>query len=83
MPLPLYDSATHNIPAGDSAHRLISHAGAHQGLWFERFFNQYDEVYQVKEDAKSGFIEGLTGLCGNKEALQQSYPPTVSAASGL
>ncbi|MCG3733757.1 type III-B CRISPR module RAMP protein Cmr6 [Vibrio cincinnatiensis] len=76
MPLPLY----HSI--GEHAQRQITHTEAHQGLWFERFFDKYDEDYQVKDkpnstaikdNPKSQFIQGITGNCGNKEALQQSY----------
>ncbi|EKO3893600.1 type III-B CRISPR module RAMP protein Cmr6 [Vibrio metschnikovii] len=73
MPLPLYDSTAHNIGAGKDAQCQINHAEAHQGLWFERFFNHYDSDYQVKDDAKSNFIKELIGHCGNKETLQQSY----------
>ncbi len=50
----------------------------HLGLWFTRFFNQYDDQWQVKkekskqEEGKGKWIE-LTAnkVCGNQEALDQ------------
>jgi CRISPR-associated protein Cmr6 len=54
---------------------------SHLGLWFTRFFNQYDDQWQVKkekkenprqEDGKGKWIE-LTAkeACGNPKALEQ------------
>jgi CRISPR-associated protein Cmr6 len=71
--LPLYDSGAHAIPSGEDAVRQISQLGANRGLWFERFFNQYNEAYEVKDTAKNTFIKGVTGKCGNEEALRHSY----------
>lgn len=50
----------------------------HRGLWYERFFDQYDEQWQVyKEDEKKGFKEGkrewiktVEGKAGDPTALQ-------------
>ena len=71
--LPLYSWNEHSISSGDEAQRQIQHMGCHPGLWFERFFNQYDVQYQIKDTAKSTFIKGIAGGCGNKEVLQQAY----------
>lgn len=71
--LPLYEAGSHAIPSGDDAVRQISLLGANRGLWFERFFNQYNEAYEVKDTAKNTFIKGVTGKCGNEKTLKQSY----------
>lgn len=71
--LPLYDSSSHRIPEGEGAARNKEHAGAHTGLWFERFFNQYSDDYSVKDNAKSHFIGNLAGYCGDTAKLTQAY----------
>lgn len=53
---------------------------ANKGLWFERFFNQYDVDCILKEPTKNEpdvgklhWIKTVTsGQCGNKEALEQA-----------
>lgn len=71
--LPLYDSSSHRIPEGEGAARNKEHAGAHTGLWFERFFNQYSDDYAVEDNAKSNFIGNLAGYCGDAAKLAQAY----------
>jgi len=84
--LPLYNWQAHAISSGEDAQRQIQHRGCHPGLWFERFFNQYDENFKVAETGKSNFIKGLVGGCGNAQALQQTYmrhSALVKACSGV
>ncbi|QSR34170.1 type III-B CRISPR module RAMP protein Cmr6 [Marinobacterium iners] len=84
--LPLYNWQTHAIPSGEDAQRQIQHRGCHPGLWFERFFNQYDDEFAIRDTAKSSFIKGLAGGCGNAQALQQAYlrqSALVKACSGV
>ena len=71
--LPLYNWQAHAIPSGEEAQRQIQHRGCHLGLWFERFFNQYDDHFEVGKTGKSNFIKGLAGGCGNAQSLQQAY----------
>lgn len=71
--LPLYESSSHRIPEGEGAARNKEHAGAHTGLWFERFFNQYSDDYAVEDNAKSNFIGNLAGYCGDAAKLAQAY----------
>lgn len=52
----------------------------HKGLWFERFFNEYDQYCKLKEPTKDDhdvgklhWIQTVTnGQCGQKEALAQA-----------
>lgn len=75
--IPLYRD--HGVPSGQGQTRDRRLVGAHPGLWFERFFNQYDDDYVVKETAKSEFLKGLKslngddGVCGKTSALQQAW----------
>ena len=64
MRAPLYN--THNASFGKPEQ-------AHSGLWFERFFNRYDETDWTKVDdsAKKEWINTVTGKkVGNSEQLE-------------
>ncbi|MBE0508532.1 MAG: type III-B CRISPR module RAMP protein Cmr6 [Marinospirillum sp.] len=76
--LPLYQYETHPIPSGAGELRNLELQGAHSGLWFERFFNQYNAEYKVEADAKKIFLESLTGhlgqgRCGADARLKAAY----------
>lgn len=76
--LPLYQYETHPIPSGAGALRNAELLNAHPGLWFERFFNQYNSEYKVESDAKKNFLSSLTGnlgnsSCGADSSLKASY----------
>jgi len=58
--LPLYNGAKESIPA------LQNH---NKGLYFERFFDQYQNGWQIPEDAKLTFLKKFTGFCGNDESI--------------
>jgi CRISPR-associated protein Cmr6 len=53
---------------------------SNKGLWFERFFNQYDVACKLKEPTKDEPDVGklhwiktvISGRCGNEEALKQA-----------
>ena len=53
---------------------------SNKGLWFERFFNQYDVACNLKEPTKDEPDVGklhwiktvISGRCGNEEALKQA-----------
>jgi CRISPR-associated protein Cmr6 len=67
MAIPLYKNA--NTPEKRDEQ-------GNAGLWFERFFNQYDEKWQVGDTAKSDFLKQLSGdnnkgACGNDKQLKQ------------
>ncbi len=54
-------------------------SGAHAGLWFERFFNRYDEDYQLDKNNdketktdKQRWIESVGKHCGNADTLKQA-----------
>ena len=70
MPIPLYQ---------DNQAPSAFPQNSHLGLWFTRFFNQYDDQWQVKkkgnakqEEGKGKWIE-LTAnkACGDRAALEQ------------
>jgi len=43
---------------------------SHKGLWFERFFNQYDCDWAVGDTVKKSWIDTVKGSCGDKKTLQ-------------
>ena len=50
--------------------------GAHRGLWFERFFNQYRPDWSLPEagdgdNPKKRFLDGIEGPCGDRDALRR------------
>jgi len=46
-------------------------ADGHRGLWFDRFFNQYDHTtWSVPQDGKKDWIKTVAGTCGDGELLQ-------------
>jgi CRISPR-associated protein Cmr6 len=56
--------------------RINDFVSAHHGLWFERFFNQYSDNFDVEKTAKSGFLSKLVGpdqapkQCGEATLLE-------------
>ena len=42
---------------------------AHAGLWFERFFNGYDNDWTIADTAKQTWIKSVTGQQGDKTKL--------------
>ncbi len=64
MPTPLY--AGHDQPSKPS-----KGLDAHKGLWFEHFFNEYDDSWNVNgENAKKNWIKTVEGFCGDKDQLE-------------
>ncbi len=60
MPAPLYN--THSAPQKKPDH-------AHAGLWFERFFNGYDNDWTIADTAKQTWIKSVTGKQGDNTKL--------------
>lgn len=44
--------------------------GAHKGLWFERFFDKYDQYWELADEDKSNWIDSVSGNAGDSEQLQ-------------
>lgn len=59
-------------------HQMPTSPGTgHRGLWFDRFFNQYDENWAIikanppkVEEGKKHWINTVVGLCGDNEQLR-------------
>ncbi len=70
MNTPLYQQ--HKAP-----HKLEQ--GSHAGLWFERFFNQYEANWEIikenpklkKKDGKKAWIDTVTDTHGERKQLEQ------------
>lgn len=70
--LPLYAECRKALPS------LGQHG--HRGLWYDRFFNRYDELWQVfkkdekkkTEDGKGEWIGTVKGKAGDPEDLQKA-----------
>lgn len=62
MRMPLYEGH-------DSPRNLQKSMTSHKGLWFERFFNEYDNDWSVGDNAKKNWVNGVSGLCGDKTTL--------------
>ena len=43
---------------------------AHAGLWYDRFFNQYDDGCKVGDDGKTSWIKTVAGLTGDEKKLE-------------
>ncbi|MBL4661958.1 MAG: type III-B CRISPR module RAMP protein Cmr6, partial [Alcanivoracaceae bacterium] len=54
-----------------------------KGLKFERFFNQFDRTWQVKDDAKTVFLNTFVGCCGDRQALENFTSQQFSLAHSL
>jgi CRISPR-associated protein Cmr6 len=65
MNLPLYETARAEPPTPET--------DGHRGLWFERFFNQYDPAWKVLDQGKGAWIKQVAdmGRCGNEAALNR------------
>ena len=63
MNLPLYAESRTELPSLGT--------NGHHGLWFERFFNQYDASWKVLDQGKSAWIKQVAGSCGNPDELQR------------
>ncbi|MBL3529335.1 MAG: type III-B CRISPR module RAMP protein Cmr6 [gamma proteobacterium endosymbiont of Lamellibrachia anaximandri] len=55
----------------------------HSGLWYERFFNGYDDKWSVDTDAKSRWIKSVTGECGQLDQLRSSAQNRISLLDNL
>jgi len=44
--------------------------GAHKGLWFERFFDKYDQNWELADQDKSNWIDSVCGQTGDVQQLQ-------------
>ncbi len=69
MNTPLYDMKSQPIKRLEPGN---------SGLWFERFFNQYNKDWQVTVNAKKDFLKQFssannTGMCGDKAQLASFY----------
>lgn len=42
---------------------------AHRGLWFDRFFNGYDQTWKVGDSSKKSWIDTVAGKTGEKAQL--------------
>ena len=62
--LPLHASINGENAVGNST-------AGNQGLVFERFFNEYDQEFRVRDDAKTRFLNRFSGrTVGDEKALQ-------------
>ncbi len=43
---------------------------AHAGLWYDRFFNQYDSDCKVGDDGKTSWIKTVVGSIGDEKKLE-------------
>ncbi|MBN2886164.1 MAG: type III-B CRISPR module RAMP protein Cmr6 [Chromatiaceae bacterium] len=74
MTLPLYRD--HQAPAGLPV-------GAHRGLWYERFFNAYDDDWTVPAEGKSRWVTQSAGPAGEREALDQAAQRQLALVTAL
>ncbi|PPC84001.1 MAG: type III-B CRISPR module RAMP protein Cmr6 [Methylotenera sp.] len=51
------------------AHPQKMQADANAGLWFTRFFNEFDDKWTVGDKAKTNWIDTLSGKRGNEEMI--------------
>ncbi len=63
MAMPLYQAVR------DCPPKLEEHS--HSGLWFERFFDPYDENWKVLDQGKDAWIKQVAGKCGDADALKR------------
>lgn len=59
--------------------------GAHRGLWFERFFDQYDPAWKVVDQGKGAWIKQVAdmGKCGNEAELKRHADNLAERATFL
>lgn len=62
MASPLYDGCQIPQAPGDG----------HKGLWFERFFDRYDENWGIPKRGKQDWINTVAGLYGDGDALRSA-----------
>ncbi|MEH6626599.1 MAG: type III-B CRISPR module RAMP protein Cmr6 [Motiliproteus sp.] len=56
----------------------------HRGLWFDRFFNQYNNQWLVKDEAKKIFLSTLSKTsCGDKGTLNRVCDQQMALTSSL
>lgn len=77
MNLPLYEAARAEPPTLET--------DGHRGLWFERFFNQYDPAWKVLDQGKGAWIKRVAdiGKCGNEAALNRHAQSLAERATFL
>lgn len=87
--IPLYQD--HGIQCGQGESREQRFLTGHNGLWFERFFNQYNGQWNVDTQGKKEFLQTLMDparqdrCCGNKTQLtryQQQYAGLMATLGG-
>lgn len=61
--IPLYSSMQRNQPTDPG--------NAHKGLWFDRFFNQYDSDWKIPDEGKVRWIKTVVGDCGDGEVIEK------------
>lgn len=54
----------------DQPRKPQKNLNSHKGLWFERFFNQYDRDWAVGDTVKKSWIDTVAGKCGDSHKLQ-------------
>ncbi len=58
------------LPLHKDAQGATKQADSHAGLWYDRFFNQYDDACKVGDDGKTNWIKTVTGEVGDHEKLK-------------
>lgn len=59
-----------NRPLHKEAQDASKNSSSHAGLWFDRFFNEYDDSWEVKPASKLKWIDGIAGFVGDRAQLQ-------------
>lgn len=58
------------LPLHKDAQAVSKQADSHAGLWYDRFFNQYDDACTVGDDGKINWIKTVAGKVGDHEQLE-------------
>ena len=67
---PLYrELQEHPLVSADGQYRGHNQRSYHKGLWFERFFNRYDQSWTVPAVGKKLWLNGAAGSCGDQQQL--------------
>ncbi len=55
---------------------------AHRGLYFDKFFNEYNDQWEIEAEAKSNWINKIAKAkgCGNKDQLEQQQKRLLALA---
>lgn len=60
---------------------ILDHA--HAGLWFERFFNGYDDNWTIADDAKQKWIKSIIDMQGDSKKLKQKLTQFATRQKAL